>query len=417
MHEDCTGKAQIQWTNHYLSVVDDISQVQDEEAIKETGEREFKVPAGESPDGILVLARYAKDLISYKCPGCGSPLVLKKGEIRSPHFAHQSRACCSAETALHFGVKNFIARMLEKCLDGLKRGLPKFKVPCAGNSRFKAFDFHHACQRDAWLSFAELEFDQIAVERFTSDGLKPDVLLLYEGVPTLGIEVVVTHAVDQAKAMRLNHPWIEVKAMQVLQSPRSWKPVQMSHPWSGTCQHCKWANKVNDYEFNDFLEPGDYVAHLSACVFEGHVREWLQSSSKRSRTSVHWRCPWCKKPNQRQLLRSHIKDVGLSSSLIPPCEPEVTLKTYDGQSISVLFGFPKNPNRPKLIVPLRNSPQPILRATPSPKSTQRLILNGTNRPLAFLCKACGRDCLGTIPSPLAPLADWERLSQMPPPRS
>ena len=205
--------------------------------------------------------------------------------------------------------------------------------------------------------------------------------------------------------------------MQVLQSPRSWKPVQMSHPWSGTCQHCKWANKITDYEFNDFLEPGDYVAHLSACVFEGHVREWLQSSSKRSRTSIHWRCPWCKKPNQRQLLRSHIKDVGLSSSLIPPCEPEVTLKTYDGQSISVLFGFPKNPNRPKLIVPLRNSPQPILRATPSPKSTQRLILNGTNRPLAFLCKACGRDCLGTIPSPLAPLADWERLSQMPPPRS
>jgi hypothetical protein len=270
---------------------------------------------------------------------------------------------------------------------------------------------HGHCSREAWLSLAELEFDQVEVEKSNPDGLKPDVLLSNKGLPILGIEVVVTHAVDAAKAGKLNHPWIEVEARQVLRSPRSWKPVQMNHPWSGICKSCVWAQKINDYEFQENIEPGEYVAELSACFFESHLREWIQSSSGRIKPVVHWRCPWCRKSNHRDIHRNQIHSAGLSSSLLPPCEPEVTLRTVEGHTISILFGFPKIPSRPRIIFPMKNSPRFTLRATPDPKSPLRLTMNGTNRPLAFICKFCARDCLGTIPAPSIPLKEWEALSQ------
>jgi hypothetical protein len=275
-----------------------------------------------------------------------------------------------------------------------------------GHNQFREFDIRYQCKGDAWLSFTDLQFDEVAVERSTTDGLKPDVLLLNKKVPILGIEVLVTHAVDVFKAARFTHPWIEVKAMQVLQSPRSWRPIQMRHPWANLCQACLWANKIMKFEFIENNDPADYVAQLSASVLESCLLEWLNSSSKRIKPAVHWRCPWCKKPNRRYIRRDQIMDVSVSSSLLPPCEPEVTFVTTDGTIFSVIFGFPKNPNRPWAIAPMPECRQPIVRATPAPKLPHRIILNGTNRPLAFFCKNCCRDCLGTLPSPLSPAQEW-----------
>jgi len=373
--------------------------------------RIFKVPVGESPTGTLVRARYANPLIKYVCPGCRTPLILRKGEVKSPHFAHQSHAFCSPETALHAGVKTWIAKVLGECLKGHQRGIPKIKVPCMGHNQFKAFDIHYQCKGDAWLSFADLQFDEVGVEQSTTDGLKPDVILLNKNVPILGIEILVTHAVDGIKAARFTHPWIEVKAVQVIQSPKLWKPVQMMHPWANLCPSCLWAEKVMTFEMFEDKEPGDYVAQLSASILETFILEWLPSSSKRIKPAVHWRCPWCRKPNRRYIRRAQIKGVSLSSSLIPPCEPEVTVVTTNGAIFSVIFGFAKNPNRPWAIVPMPEGLQPIVRATPAPKHPHRILLNGTNRPLAFLCKNCGRDCLGTLPSSLFPIQEWELISQ------
>ena len=372
-------------------------------------ERAFKVPVGESPKGTLVRARHADPSIKYVCPGCEAPLILRNGEVKSPHFAHQSHAFCSPETALHLGIKTWIAKLLCKCLKGHRKGIPRIKVPCMGLSQFREFDTRYQCQGDAWLSFAELQFDEVSVERSTTDGLKPDVLLLNKNVPILGIEVLVTHAVDEFKAEKFTHPWIELKAVQVLQSPRSWKPIQMRHPWANLCQACLWSKKIMTFEFFENNDPADYVAQLSASILESCLREWLQFPSKRIKPAVHWRCPWCRKPNRRDIRREQIMDVSVSSSLLPPCEPEVTVATKDGKVFSVVFGFPKNPNCPWLIVPLPEGLQPIVRATPTPKQPHRIILNGTNRPLAFLCKNCCRDCLGTLSSPLFPIREWELI--------
>lgn len=373
----------------------------------------FKVPVGESPKGTLVRARHADPSIEYHCPGCGTPLIYRNGEVNAPHFAHRSHGFCSPETALHLGVKNWMAKILCRCLNGQRRGIPKFKVPCTGHNQFKVFDSSYQCDGNAWLSFADLLFDEVAVEQSTTDGLKPDVLLLNKAVPILGIEVLVTHSVDGFKAARSTHPWIEVEATQVLRTPRFWKPIQMSHSLTTFCQACLWANRIASFKLLDENDPGDYAAQLSASILESFLLEWLPSSSKRIKPAVYWRCPWCRKLNHRLITRDRILGVAVSSSLLPPCEPEVTIDTIDGTAFSVIFGFPKNRDRPWLIAPLPGRLHPIVRATPAPKLPHRILLNGTNRPLAFICRNCCRDCLGMLPSSLSPVKAWELLDQDP----
>jgi hypothetical protein len=44
------------------------------------------------------------------CPGCGSPLIAKKGRVRVHHFAHQGASCTiGAESALHRMAKQIVA--------------------------------------------------------------------------------------------------------------------------------------------------------------------------------------------------------------------------------------------------------------------------------------------------------------------
>jgi predicted RNA-binding Zn-ribbon protein involved in translation (DUF1610 family) len=195
-----TGKDQDQSANRYPEF-EPIHHVQGQDLPGDVRERAFKVPVGESPKGTLVRAQHANPSIKYVCPGCGAPLILRNGEVKSPHFAHQSHAFCSPETALHLGIKTWIAKLLCKCLKGHRKGIPRIKVPCMGHNQFRKFDTQYQCQGDAWVSFAELQFDEVSVERSTSDGLKPDVLLLNKNV--LGRSPVLAHRralkVDQAE--------------------------------------------------------------------------------------------------------------------------------------------------------------------------------------------------------------------------
>jgi hypothetical protein len=372
--------------------------------------KDFKVPAGASPTGALVQAHHARPAVAYRCPGCGSPLVLKRGEVRSPHFAHKSHAFCSPETSLHLGVKNWIAKMLKRRPRGLRVGVPKLRVPCAGIHGARGYGHAKECPGRAWLHLADLDFDEVAVERGTLDALRPDVLLLHHGEPVLGIEVLVTHAVDEGKAARCSHPWIEVDAMQVLRSPRAWKPCQGRHPWTGACPLCMCASTILASQVQDCSDPGDFVAEVSAAYFETWMRTWLHSVSRRIRPAVFWRCPWCRKRNKRLLQRELLEGVAQGSSLIPPCDPEVILEAAAGLPISITFGFPHDPRRPRQVALLRDNPRPFLRVTPNPKQPHRLEMNGTNRPLGFLCPRCGQDCIGVMPSPMLPVPWWESVA-------
>ena len=53
---------------------------------------------GSLEDGTRVSADVASKSNNHFCPGCGSPLILKQGEINDWHFAHESGSECEAFT-------------------------------------------------------------------------------------------------------------------------------------------------------------------------------------------------------------------------------------------------------------------------------------------------------------------------------
>src|ERR1035438_10118103 len=50
------------------------------------------------------------------CPGCETPLIARKGELRQHHFAHDSGTSCSEESALHWFGKHLLLEAIDRAL-------------------------------------------------------------------------------------------------------------------------------------------------------------------------------------------------------------------------------------------------------------------------------------------------------------
>lgn len=120
------------------------------------------------------------------CPGCGKPMVAKKGDLQAHHFAHHAqqdgRSCASAgESALH----KFAKRVLD---ERLEIALPAMVVADHGD-------------REVVVQADRRTFDGAILE--TKDGLiVPDVVLLLRD-RRLIVEFKVTHSCDEQKIDRI----------------------------------------------------------------------------------------------------------------------------------------------------------------------------------------------------------------------
>lgn len=116
------------------------------------------------------------------CPGCGRPMVAKKGDVQAHHFAHyaqqEGRTCISAgETALH----KFAKRILD---ERLEIALPAMVVSEHG-------------EREVVVAAERRSFDRAILE--VKDGqIVPDVVLVLRD-RRLIVEFKVTHACDEQK--------------------------------------------------------------------------------------------------------------------------------------------------------------------------------------------------------------------------
>jgi hypothetical protein len=293
--------------------------------------------------------------------------------------------------------------MLRKRLTHRRAALPKILVPCLGADWQQEQGFLGQCRGKAWFPLASLPYDQVVEEGTTSEGLRPDVLVLHQGKPVLGIEVRVFHAVDQAKAARTTYPWVELEAWRLLHAPKAWRPCAAGHPWAGKCQRCEKADELEAIEFSKHADAEECAFELAAIRFEKHCHIWLGSPRRRTGPAVRWRCPWCQRKNQRCLNRASIEGTARGTSLGPPILPEVLIRFAGGSELSVCFGAQRHANGRPTIVPLADAPNPRLRVRPDPSHPMRTVLLGTNRPFAFQCANCGRDCLGILPDHREPL--------------
>lgn len=163
----------------------------------------FRIPAGRDARGRLVSPAEATKRAQYMCPACSGRIDLHAGEKKRRHFHHRAGAC-SSETVVHLSAKRLVVQAVEDWLAGGEP--PVFLRTCA----------HGSCEATTRQAMPRKVGRAIEEHRLAS-GHVADVALLARvaDVPVAVIEVLHTHAVDDAKAFELGVPWIEVDAAQV----------------------------------------------------------------------------------------------------------------------------------------------------------------------------------------------------------
>lgn len=119
---------------------------------------------------------------NYACLGCGKPMIPKRGDKITHHFAHKVVGSCSPDSALHETAKAHLERLF---LDAKKVGKP--------------LDVQHACPGCG----SALRTDMVAGDRMVSEvsvvpGTRSDLVVFVGGRPHVIVEVVVTHDIEDA---------------------------------------------------------------------------------------------------------------------------------------------------------------------------------------------------------------------------
>lgn len=152
------------------------------------------------------------------CPGCGMPVVARKGDLRAPHFAHDTvneRPSCP-ETAAHRLAKEIINQ---------KRAI--WLPP--------AYVFPFAC----WATVKEqmAEFDQVQLEQRIGD-VQPDLVAQLRG-KKLFIEIAVTHRAGLDKILKFRNAGISALEIRIPKTEvLSWDALQAAVVGSG--RHKIW---------------------------------------------------------------------------------------------------------------------------------------------------------------------------------
>jgi hypothetical protein len=184
----------------------------------------FKVPVALADDGRLVKRADAIKGERYRCPACETDLVFKAGAIRARHFAHAPTYACHPETVLHETAKRLIAQVVTDWTKGTGP-CPTVRKRCK------------LCYRD-YDEPLRGRIDEASVEYRLSDGLVADIALLRGQNVVAVVEILVSHAVDGDKAARLTVPWLELRGVDIVADPVSWKPVASGSVRPVLCKRC-----------------------------------------------------------------------------------------------------------------------------------------------------------------------------------
>lgn len=162
---------------------------------------------GETPGGAIVhICEVASGLAcGCRCPGCGAPLVARRGEHLDHHFGHYgssdgSGCATGPETALHKFAKECLARRLELVLPGWQ------ETEGADGKGYPG---------------GTVRLDEVVLEHRLS-GIIPDVIARRGGRDLL-VEFRVTHPCDAAKIAKLVK--LNVAAVEI---DLSWAPRDVS---------------------------------------------------------------------------------------------------------------------------------------------------------------------------------------------
>ena len=180
-----------------------------------------------TPEGHWIKAANAQKGQSYICPNCNRYLILRRGKIKRPHFAHKTLSVnCTPETALHYIFKILLHEKIQHYLEtnlplDIKWNCEYCPNPHTGNLLKKAVQVkleHNlgVCKPDIAL----LDKDNkviAAIEVVVSHSPEQSTLDYYELNKIVLIQYILTTDEDIS---RLNNPLIEPDKVALCRNPK-----------------------------------------------------------------------------------------------------------------------------------------------------------------------------------------------------
>lgn len=210
------------------------------------------VPYGIDENAEIVQARDATAGNDYSCPGCAGPLVLRAGSIKMRHFAHKVDTACDGESLQHITAKLLVAKAIREHATADQR----IALRCTCSE----------CRKPFATELPRNAFSASIVEAPVGEFIC-DVVAVKGDHQVLAVEILQHHAVDEDKGRKLELPWIELKADEVLENPLHWRPVQARLKPS-LCPECKAKRaRLEDVKarWNLTQAPSEYVAAVAKC--------------------------------------------------------------------------------------------------------------------------------------------------------
>lgn len=245
------------------------------------------VPVAQAADGRLVRPVDAERGVAYSCPGCGSPVRLRRGDRTRAHFAHRRDEACAPESVLHRAAKACLIQVITDWKTdagprpAIARSCPEYG--CTGGvTQDLPDDVTHAEE-----------------EVRLAEGVIGDVVLFRGDAAAAVVEVLVSSRVGPDKGRRMPLPWIELDAEAVLDRPYWWVTVQDGlQPFA--CAACAERERGQTAELIDVREraataaaasgmPPPVGAYRSAahrcwkCAVDMVVYVWPGCTSRRAR--------------------------------------------------------------------------------------------------------------------------------------
>jgi Competence protein CoiA-like family len=176
------------------------------------------LPFGLRSDGLMIHISDAEQgkACDCVCPVCESPLVARKGEKNTHHFAHEIDTNCqyAAETAAHLMAKSILERVGHIFVPDYVLNL---------SDRVSVGVRYEDVHTDKKIvNEQSIAFDGVRIEQTFQD-IVPDLLVNVGGTDLL-IEICVTHKVDSKKLKKIRTyslPTLEINMNDILGLPNT----------------------------------------------------------------------------------------------------------------------------------------------------------------------------------------------------
>lgn len=186
-----------------------------QQADTETG-TVLRIPYALTESGARVRPDDGERGVRYLCPECHARVVLRRGEMKVPHFAHYTtpESCrLVGEGWVHVAAKQAVFATVMECVE-------------VGQPQIRLLHACEVCAAEKWQMLPPRVHEARLECQLTSGRILDIGLFDVEGCLLAGIEIRHSHAVDHGKARDLQGtPWIELSAVDALQCPETWRPV------------------------------------------------------------------------------------------------------------------------------------------------------------------------------------------------